>query len=130
MFSQLLGSHTNEEQTPGGGAFVLHQASQGGVRTVPTHPAQWPDLVPSSLPGRLLCEHRGLKNRAAQWADHTVSPTWAVGGLESHGSAADGPPVGCDAPAVARVAVTLDLREGGQRGRAPRLPWPRTTEGL
>lgn len=28
-----------------------------------------------------------------------------------HGGAADGPPVGRDAPAVSRVAVTLDLRE-------------------
>lgn len=28
-----------------------------------------------------------------------------------HGGAADGPPIGCDAPAVSRVAVTLDLEQ-------------------
>ena len=41
------------------------------------------------------------------------APTGAPGRLVGHGRATDGPPVGRDAPAVSRVAVTLHLRDGG-----------------
>lgn len=47
---------------------------------------------------------------------HSRRPTRAPGCLVGHGRAADGPPVGRDAPAVSGVAVTLHLRDGGTGG--------------
>lgn len=49
---------------------------------------------------------------------HSRGPTRAPGCLVGHGRAADGPPVGRDAPAVSGIAVTLHLWDGGTGGSA------------